>query len=161
MNQISHRRYLKSPKWYNIRMAALDHYGRKCAKCNQYGTDVHHLVYPQVQGEEKMEDLMVLCRCCHEAIHSAERACSGSDSLHVTGLYNYLTEKQKEILSLNLKNSLHFVFMSDTPEGKRVREIALKMLNVRSYYGLQKNYNGEKYLTAEQSRKKFKQKRKI
>jgi hypothetical protein len=151
-DQISHREYLKSSTWKNIRMAALDHYGRVCAKCNQYGTDVHHLLYPSVQGEESMEDLMVLCRSCHEAIHSAQRGCSFSDSIHINGLFNYLTEKQREILSLNLSSSLYCVFMSDTNEGERVRQIALKMLDIRRYYGLKKDHE-KKMLSLKESRK--------
>lgn len=134
MNQIHHRRYLNSSKWYNIRMKALEYYGKKCAKCDQYGVDVHHLNYPEIQGEEEMEDLCVLCRPCHDAIHSADRA--GSGSLHINGLFNYLTHKHKEILSSNLKDSLYFVFLSDTPDGEMVRDMALELLNVDSYHGL-------------------------
>lgn len=158
-HKISYLEYLKSPTWHNIRSAALEHYGTNCAKCNQYGTDVHHLIYPDIRGEESMEDLMVLCRDCHEAIHSAQRGCAGFDSLHVIGLYNYLTEKQKEILSLNLQDSLYYIFMSDTPEGERVRKMALKLLNVERYYGLKRNYKNEKYLTPKQSKKIYESKK--
>jgi hypothetical protein len=139
MNKIHHRRYLNSPKWYNIRIKALEYYGKKCCKCEQYATDVHHLDYPEVQGEEEMEDLCVLCRPCHDAIHSAEKG--GQGTLHINGLFNYLTDKHKEILSLNLKDSLLFVFFSDTPDGKMIRNESLKLLNVDSYYGLNGSSN--------------------
>lgn len=152
IDQIAHRQYLKSPKWYNIRMAAINHYGRICAKCNEYGTDVHHLIY-RGEGQELMSDLIVLCRSCHTALHAAEKGCSYTNRIHITGLFNYLTKTQKEILSLNLESPLYSVFMSDTPEGENLRMMALKMLNVKEYYGLKKKNKNEKYLTRKKLQK--------
>jgi hypothetical protein len=154
VNQIAHRQYLNSPIWNEIRTKAINHYGKICANCGEYGTDVHHLSYPEIQGEERVEDLMVLCRSCHEAIHSVRRGCFNSGGLHARGLFNYLTDKHKEILSANLKYSLYYTFMSDTPDGEKIREMALKMLDVQSYHGLEKVVKDEIYLTAEESRKK-------
>jgi hypothetical protein len=151
-NQISHRQYLKSPTWSGIRMTALDYYGKICAKCNEYGTDVHHLIY-RGEGQEQMSDLVVLCRSCHEALHSAERGSSHTNRIHINGLFNYLTKTQKEILSLNLESPLYSVFISDTPKGEEIRNMALKMLNVKEYYGLDKKDKNEKFLTINESKK--------
>lgn len=30
---------------------------------------IHHIRYPEVWGEEKIEDLMTLCDACHEKVH--------------------------------------------------------------------------------------------
>jgi len=151
INQISHRRYLQSSKWQEVRSAALIHYGKTCNKCGDYATDVHHLRYPDVQGEEEMGDLEVLCRDCHEAIHGIERGNGNNEAVHVQSLYNYLTAKHREIISQRLNIPVSFVFMSDSLEGKRARNMALQMLNVGSYYGLEKKNENKKYFTREES----------
>lgn len=161
INQISHRRYLQSSKWQEVRSAALRHHGKVCDKCGEFGTDVHHLRYPDVQGEEKMEDLQVLCRDCHEAIHGIQRGNGCHEAVHVQSLFNYLTDKHKQIISEKLNIPASFIFMCDSLEGKMARNMALKMLNVGSYYGLYETKDNEKYLTKKESSSlKLKQKRK-
>lgn len=163
INQISHRRYLQSSKWQEVRSAALSHHGKVCDKCGEFGTDVHHLRYPDVQGEERMKDLQVLCRDCHEAIHGIQRGSLYNEKVHVRALYGYLTEKQKELISANFKIPLPLVFMSDSLDGQRARNMAVKMLNVRGYYGIKKEKKEDygNYLTREELQKiQNKQKRK-
>jgi len=161
IDQISHRRYLKSSTWQKIRTTALDHYGKICNKCGEYANDVHHLYYPEVQGEETIESLEVLCRDCHEAIHGIQRGNGCSEVVHIQSLYNYLTEKHKKIISEKLNVPICLVFMCDSLDGKRARNMAVKMLNVGGYYGIEKKYEDEKYLTLEESRaRQSKEKRK-
>ena len=33
--------------------------------------DVHHLAYPNVPGTESDEELIVMCRTCHESVHAS------------------------------------------------------------------------------------------
>lgn len=73
VNRLAYRAYLMSPVWKAKRLEALDHYGCVCNRCGLYGTDVHHKTYERVGGDERMEDLEVLCRECHEAHHLVER----------------------------------------------------------------------------------------
>ena len=161
VDQISHRRYLQSSTWQDVRDKALKHYGKTCNKCGDYATDVHHLHYPDVQGEEEMDDLEVLCRDCHEAIHAIQRGNRFDDEVHVQSLYNYLTEKHKKIISEKLNIPVSFIFMCDSLEGKRARNMAMKMLNVYGYYGLEKKNKDENYITLEESkRRQEKEKRK-
>ena len=156
INQLSHREYLKSSTWQKIRTAALDHYGKICGKCGEFGTDVHHMRYPEIQGEEKMSDLIVVCRSCHDAIHAAKRSDSFGDGIHVQALFNYLTVKQKEVISkkVNLNNLSYFTFISDTPKGQEVRSMALDILDLYECYGIEiKKKETENYLTPKESRK--------
>ena len=69
-----HRHYLNSPKWKEFRQLVLGLNGCKCEKCGGYGTDVHHKTYKR-WGNEKVSDVQVLCRDCHEAHHRVERSC--------------------------------------------------------------------------------------
>ena len=61
--------YLRSDVWQYKRECALSRAGRKCERCGaKYGValEVHHLTYERF-GNERMDDLEVLCKRCHEA----------------------------------------------------------------------------------------------
>lgn len=61
--------YLKSSKWKEKRKEALDFYGRKCSECSvKSNLQVHHLTYDNLFNE-RIEDLRILCKKCHEAVH--------------------------------------------------------------------------------------------
>lgn len=62
--------YLRTHHWHTIRRAALDHYGPACVLCGETGqVDVHHRTYAR-RGEERLHDLTVLCRSCHDRFHT-------------------------------------------------------------------------------------------
>ena len=63
--------YLRSPEWRRTRELTLDYYGDRCCLCN--GTEalqVHHRTYARL-GAERLHDLIVLCRSCHQRYHQA------------------------------------------------------------------------------------------
>lgn len=65
--------YLASPKWQQLRTAALERDGQACRICNATRRlDVHHRTYKHF-GDEPLGDLVVLCRECHELFHSGRR----------------------------------------------------------------------------------------
>lgn len=44
-----------------------------CEHCQSgINVQVHHIRYPDVWGEEQMEDLMTLCDECHKGIHRVD-----------------------------------------------------------------------------------------
>ena len=69
--------YLRSKAWYQKRKAKLfnaDYTCEKCGYCSYKATveiplDVHHKTYERL-GNEDIDDLMVLCRNCHDRIHN-------------------------------------------------------------------------------------------
>jgi 5-methylcytosine-specific restriction endonuclease McrA len=62
--------YLQSEKWARKRAKALAQAGNRCALCNgSVGLNVHHRTYQRI-GNESQEDLIVLCRNCHERHHA-------------------------------------------------------------------------------------------
>lgn len=71
--------YLASPAWTKTRDAKIAAAGEKCERCPTYGKrgpggivlglHVHHLTYERCPGDERMEDLEVLCIVCHQAEH--------------------------------------------------------------------------------------------
>lgn len=65
--------YLNSPQWKAKRVEALDHYGRICSKCGgATKLEVHHKHYRNFK-DEKLDDLEILCRTCHQEFHRRKR----------------------------------------------------------------------------------------
>lgn len=64
--------YLKSEEWQTLRIAALAAKDAKCKLCSKrsLSNDVHHIYYPPSFWDTKVEDVVILCRKCHELIHS-------------------------------------------------------------------------------------------
>ena len=61
--------YLQSTHWLDIRKAMLRKHGNTCQKCKrkylEHHLNIHHLHYSSI-GEERLSDLLLLCRECHE-----------------------------------------------------------------------------------------------
>jgi hypothetical protein len=67
---IDYRTYLESDAWKRRRSVALSEAGHRCQVCNREGQlDVHHRTYERL-GNELPQDLVVLCRECHQLFHS-------------------------------------------------------------------------------------------
>lgn len=61
--------YMKSDQWEVRRRAAVVRAGCKCQLCGHRGKlDVHHNDYRRL-GQELPEDLIALCRPCHDRFH--------------------------------------------------------------------------------------------
>ena len=67
--------YLKSEKWKTVRSEALAKAKAKCAICGYESVfnDCHHLFYPPSFWDTKADDLVVLCRNCHQLIEFLAR----------------------------------------------------------------------------------------
>ena len=68
-NREEYKAYLNSPHWQAIRKRLYKEYDYKCDRCGSpKNIQVHHLTYENL-GEEKDEDLTVLCQVCHKKLH--------------------------------------------------------------------------------------------
>lgn len=103
-NQINHRAYLASDLWKKIRAKAIAHYGTICNSCGGFGSDVHHKTYKRTNGNERMSDLEVLCRDCHDVKHSIlkadgqPRANRKRPWIHAAVAFRFLNSRQRETL---------------------------------------------------------------
>jgi hypothetical protein len=79
MKALPYKDFLHSDYWDIVRLIVIDRYGEKCALCgNPDHLHVHHRDYSHHGEEHKyLEDLIPLCRSCHEKFH---------DKLPVTGV---------------------------------------------------------------------------
>ena len=66
---IPYSEYLETPEWKRTRERILVRDGRSCRRCmSRKNVQVHHLTYER-RGRERDEDLITLCRRCHELAH--------------------------------------------------------------------------------------------
>lgn len=149
-NQLLHRQYLESPVWKEKRQQALDHYGCICARCKNYGTDVHHKTYERWGGDELMEDLEVLCRECHEAHHRAEKVNKPKEKrlkgIHRQGIFPYLNSKQKQRLMTHFSISTLTDLSCKLAFGdnNQIVLLAAKMLGFDYFYGKIEEKDGKR-----------------
>lgn len=64
-----YKEYIASPSWQDRKHLYYLKYGKHCLVCqSREHVDLHHTNYSRL-GNERDEDLMALCRQCHEAFH--------------------------------------------------------------------------------------------
>jgi hypothetical protein len=72
LRAMPYEEYLQTPHWKRKREERLRAVGYRCQLCNRPASkvilDVHHRTYER-RGEERDEDLTVLCRECHYRHH--------------------------------------------------------------------------------------------
>lgn len=68
--------YMNSARWTAFREVALARAKRRCRACSSPDDlHVHHLTYERL-GNERLEDVVVLCENCHDIVHRIERTTS-------------------------------------------------------------------------------------
>lgn len=71
--------YLRSPEWREKRRQRLNLAKYRCEQCGapdgppKAPLDVHHLAYDRLGNENIDEDLVALCRPCHEVVEGRNR----------------------------------------------------------------------------------------
>lgn len=66
MKYKEYQKYIRSKDWKDTRKEMLT-IQPNCYKCGEQATDVHHISYKNL-GKEKLDDLMSLCKRCHNRI---------------------------------------------------------------------------------------------
>lgn len=73
VDPVVYEKYLNSEAWQARRQAVLWIAGHRCQACNSDDPlDVHHRTYQRI-GNEVPEDLIALCRKCHDVFHQNGR----------------------------------------------------------------------------------------
>ena len=66
---IDYRKYINSATWDRRRKRAIEDANNRCQLCGTADrVQVHHLSYDNL-GNERQEDLLVVCRECHRLVH--------------------------------------------------------------------------------------------
>lgn len=57
-------------QWRQARIVVLTRDKHRCRACGSvHGLDVHHVVLRSLGGSDEPENLIALCRGCHESVH--------------------------------------------------------------------------------------------
>lgn len=92
-----YKEYLQTNHWKNVKRKALIRAGNKCQLCSsKLNLNVHHNTYEN-RGEEKDEDLVVLCENCHSKFHDVL-----NDNIKKEKIYDKKYIIQQYILSNNI-----------------------------------------------------------
>lgn len=104
--------YLKSEKWSTVRIEALAREKGKCQICGEESihNDAHHVWYPESIWDTTEAHLVVLCRPCHDFIHSMIPECKTNDEVVGRGHWN------------KFRNAIMVWFISKSPIMKDVAE---------------------------------------
>jgi hypothetical protein len=117
----------------------LEQFGEICAKCGEHGTDVHHLTYERVGGNELMEDLQVLCRECHTAIHAMEKATKRQKAKRkgctIEVLYSMLTDEHKRQIEEKYSGNAYSILTAPSKDGWSARKAARRFVNIQFIVG--------------------------
>lgn len=69
LKKIPYTEYLQTEHWGSVRSKALERAEHRCQLCNaDSALHVHHRTYER-RGNERISDLTVLCKTCHERFH--------------------------------------------------------------------------------------------
>lgn len=73
--------YLKSEQWKTVRVEALAREKGKCQICGEesISNDAHHIWYPANIYETTERHLVILCRPCHDFLHTMLPECKTRD----------------------------------------------------------------------------------
>lgn len=69
LRKTQYSKYLESSTWRKIRARVLKRDKHKCLACGAKAEVVHHVRYPAILGQEKLDWLYSLCREHHDQIH--------------------------------------------------------------------------------------------
>jgi hypothetical protein len=95
--------FLNSDEWKEFRLEKLKDHNGKCLICRKrdVSNDVHHIWY----GEESVcgyPQFAVLCRCCHDAVHSLFEPRSAKSESEKKECYgNFLIAKERIIFEIH------------------------------------------------------------
>lgn len=69
----SYREYIDSDKWREFKASIIMERGKVCENCRATPRtiDLHHLTYARFKNE-RSEDVKLLCRKCHAAVHGVK-----------------------------------------------------------------------------------------
>ena len=83
---------LTAGAYARLRRHVVERDGGRCVLCLQNGTDVHHVIYRSQGGTDSLNNLVLLCRHCHERAHGTGNGKQSQKDIK-NALQEYLTEQ--------------------------------------------------------------------
>ena len=128
----------------NLRIATLMRDGYQCTQCEKKNTrlDAHHIVWKEHSGKDTIENLLTLCKSCHDKVHRgklqldvkgvsgfldqiAQRTMQGKAFLYstlgqmatVSKVFGYQTSAYRKSLSLSKSHDIDALCVATVPTG--------------------------------------------
>ena len=80
--------------WFKTREKVFEKYGRCCSMCgSEQNVEVHHIIPIREGGTNELENLIPLCRDCHQEIH---HFVFGGNSKNISSKYGQYTQKKNK-----------------------------------------------------------------
>lgn len=119
--------YLKSEDWKNLRLAALAQHHCRCQICGAVSdsNDVHHIKYRKLY-DVSIHDLRVLCRSCHEKVHSLLRQYPSLKSLARKEIWKIVRDHLRKDL-----RDAHWVIKSNRKSEAKLNKRRMKFSRYR------------------------------
>lgn len=54
----------------------------RCDVCGRLGSEIHHIKFKSAMGGDEIENLILLCRLCHESAHFIRKPYLKAEELH-------------------------------------------------------------------------------
>lgn len=69
----NYEEYLESQEWEGLRGKARDRANGQCEFCGDLGSIAHHVKYPAIFKHDHVDNIVFVCRGCHELSHGIRR----------------------------------------------------------------------------------------
>lgn len=114
--------YLKSEQWQRVRLDALVREKGKCQICGEesISNDAHHIWYPESIYDTTERNLVILCRDCHQFLHTMTPECKTKDEREGIVTWNKL---RKSITHWRKMKDPIFQNLSDLPANLNASEL--------------------------------------
>lgn len=138
--------YLRSDKWKDVRFEALANVNSACKICGveDFHNDAHHVFYPENIWGTVSEDLVILCRPCHQMVQglffqqSTRQAGKKSFDQIVDIIREWINSKKEWLgikISIKKKALAHQCEVCRTPHEEKINSVNIfRLLKTPSEY---------------------------
>lgn len=118
--KIDYQKYLKSEYWQGIREQVYECDSHRCRLCNsEKDLHVHHRTYEFLE-DEKLEELITLCKRCHNIFHKANPQLNYSTYIQHKEWEEQRRQEEKEIIDI-------WFYLSDNRD--KFDELKIRLIN--------------------------------
>lgn len=95
---MSYEEYLDSEEWQTKRRLRLQMDGYRCQMCGSaINLQVHHITYEHLHEDAEIDDLVTVCKTCHQQLHAVDLEMRGNSlfRLALSLLNKYSQDKER------------------------------------------------------------------
>ena len=122
----SYAEYLKSTEWESIRKDVKLRDRDACRSCRkEEDLQCHHWRYPKNWDDDSSENVVLLCKACHEELHPEKQASNGSEYIAQIGRARARTANNCGIIAKMVEGGTPITITLSPSEHRHYSSIAL------------------------------------